>query len=138
MHELSIAVAAVSQIAEAVDGRGGGRVRTVVLRVGELAGVVPDALRFSFDLAAEGTALAGARLEIETVAGTARCRDCGREAETGMPPLLWCARCGRPLELLSGRELDIARVELAEEPGPRPDTDAASDTEAADTDVRST
>ncbi|MEU6488390.1 hydrogenase maturation nickel metallochaperone HypA [Streptomyces sp. NPDC046887] len=112
MHELSIAVAAISQIEEAAERHGADRVAVVRLRIGELSGVVPEALRFSFGIAAEGTRLAGARLEIETVKGRARCPVCGREAPTGVPPALWCAPCGAARDVLSGRELEIARVEL--------------------------
>ncbi|MDX3850107.1 hydrogenase maturation nickel metallochaperone HypA [Streptomyces sp. AK02-01A] len=113
MHELSIAMAVVTQVEEAVHAHGGGRVASLRLRIGELAGVVPEALRFSFGLASEGTVLAGARLDIDTVPGRARCTGCGRESDVGMPPVLWCDGCARPLEeLLSGRELEIAGVVL--------------------------
>ncbi|MGQ4380056.1 hydrogenase maturation nickel metallochaperone HypA [Streptomyces sp. SAS_267] len=115
MHELSIAVAVVEQVEEAVREQGRA-VASLTLRIGELAGVVPEALDFSFGLATEGTALAGARLLIETVEARGRCEGCGREASTGMPPVLWCAGCGRPLTLLSGRELEIVRVTLADGP----------------------
>ncbi|MFD5778540.1 hydrogenase maturation nickel metallochaperone HypA [Streptomyces sp. NPDC058220] len=115
MHELSIATAVVAQVEEAVRTNGGGRVTSLRLRIGELAGVVPEALRFSFGLASEGTVLAGARLDVDTVPGRARCAGCGRESDVGMPPLLWCDACARPLdELLSGRELEIAEVVLAD------------------------
>lgn len=115
MHELSIAVAVVEQVEEAVREQGRAVV-SLTLRIGELAGVVPEALEFSFELAAEGTALAGARLLIETVDARGRCEGCGREAATGMPPVLWCAGCGAPLTLLCGRELEIVRVTLADGP----------------------
>jgi hydrogenase nickel incorporation protein HypA/HybF len=115
VHELSIATAVVSQVDEAVRDRGGGRVVSVRLRIGELAGVVPEALRFSFGLAGEGTVLADARLYVDTVPARARCAGCGRVSEVGVPPMLWCADCARPLsELLSGREMDIVEVVLAE------------------------
>ncbi|MGW1064180.1 hydrogenase maturation nickel metallochaperone HypA/HybF [Streptomyces aureus] len=119
MHELSIAVAVVEQVEEAVRDRGRA-VASLTLRIGELAGVVPEALEFSFGLAAEGTALAGARLLIETVEARGRCEGCGREAATGMPPVLWCAGCGAPLTLLGGRELEIVRLTLAEGPAEEP------------------
>ncbi|QXE33100.1 hydrogenase maturation nickel metallochaperone HypA [Streptomyces sp. GMY02] len=113
MHELSIAAAVVAQVEDAVRTNGGARVTSLRLRIGELAGVVPEALRFSFGLASEGTVLAGARLELDTVPGRARCDGCGRDYAVGMPPLLWCDGCARPLaELLSGRELEIAEVAL--------------------------
>ncbi|MFJ7962973.1 hydrogenase maturation nickel metallochaperone HypA [Streptomyces sp. NPDC096324] len=127
MHELSIAVAVVEQVEEAVRDRGRA-VESLTLRIGELAGVVPEALEFSFGLATEGTALAGARLLIETVDARGRCEGCGREARTGMPPVLWCAGCGAPLTLLGGRELEIVRVTLADgSPHPNGPADAAPD-----------
>ncbi|MFG2308028.1 hydrogenase maturation nickel metallochaperone HypA [Streptomyces sp. NPDC048566] len=129
MHELSIAVAVVEQVEAALreegrDPRGAGgpdavtgrAVEAVTLRVGELAGVVPEALDFAFALATEGTALAGSRLLVDTVEGRGRCDGCGREAPTGMPPVLWCGECGATLTLLAGRELDIVRVVLADGP----------------------
>ncbi|NEE49514.1 hydrogenase maturation nickel metallochaperone HypA, partial [Streptomyces sp. SID8455] len=60
MHELSIALAVVDQVDTALRERGAERVpvRSLTLRVGELSGVVPEALDFSFGVAAEGTALA--------------------------------------------------------------------------------
>ncbi|MFF9639521.1 hydrogenase maturation nickel metallochaperone HypA [Streptomyces bacillaris] len=114
MHELSIAVAVVEQVEGAVREQGAGeeRVRSLTLRVGELSGVVPEALDFSFGVAAEGTVLADARLLIETVEGRARCETCGRDTATGMPPDLWCGGCERPMSLTGGRELEIARVVL--------------------------
>jgi hydrogenase nickel incorporation protein HypA/HybF len=127
VHELSIAVAVVEQVEEAVRDQGRA-VASLTLRIGELAGVVPEALDFAFALATEGTALAGARLLIDTVEGRGRCEGCGREAPTGMPPVLWCTGCGATLTLLGGRELEIVRVVLADGPpgaesagaGPRP------------------
>ncbi|MGW2057260.1 hydrogenase maturation nickel metallochaperone HypA/HybF [Streptomyces sp. NPDC001840] len=127
MHELSIAAAVVAQVEEAVRTNGGARVASLRLRIGELAGVVPEALRFSFGLASEGTVLAGARLELDTVPGRGRCAGCGREYAVGVPPLLWCDGCARPLdELLSGRELEIAEVVLMDpaEAAPTDSSDA--------------
>jgi hydrogenase nickel incorporation protein HypA/HybF len=115
VHELSIAVAVVEQVEDAASGRGR-PVASLTLRIGELAGVVPEALDFSFGLAAEGTALAGARLLIETVEARAHCDGCGGETPTGMPPVLWCATCGTTLTLLSGRELEIAQVTWGDAP----------------------
>ena len=49
---------------------GAGDIRRVVLRVGALSGVEPDALRFAFESLAPGTPAAGAALELEEAAGT--------------------------------------------------------------------
>jgi hydrogenase nickel incorporation protein HypA/HybF len=44
-------------------------VRTVRIRVGALSGVGMEALMFAFDVAADGTPIAGARLIIEATRG---------------------------------------------------------------------
>ncbi|MGP3986174.1 hydrogenase maturation nickel metallochaperone HypA/HybF [Streptomyces sp. 3N207] len=116
MHEMSIAMAVVCQVEEAARAHDAVGVEAVTLCVGELAGVVPEALRFSFGLACEGTVLAGAELVTEHVPGRARCTSCTDEWATGMPPRLCCGQCGDSrTELLSGRELRIATVRWAED-----------------------
>jgi hydrogenase nickel incorporation protein HypA/HybF len=84
----------------------------VVVAVGKLSAVLPDALRFCFDLCAEGTSLEGATLEIVEVPGRARCRQCSAEVELERP-FGRCA-CGcSDLEWLSGDELAIREMVLA-------------------------
>ncbi|MGP3998968.1 hydrogenase maturation nickel metallochaperone HypA [Streptomyces sp. 8N706] len=127
MHELSIALAIVAQVEEAARAHGARRVASLRVRIGELSGVVPDALAFSFGLATEGTVLAGAQLITELVPARARCAECGRETALGVPPALWCPDCGEPFtEVLSGRELDIGDVVLHDTDDP-PGTDGPED-----------
>ncbi|MEU3059509.1 hydrogenase maturation nickel metallochaperone HypA [Streptomyces subrutilus] len=122
MHEMSIAMAVVGQVEEAAGAAGATAVTTVRVQVGELAGVVPDALAFCFELACAGTVLEGAELIAETVVARARCGSCTTEWPVGMPPELCCAGCGSAadVDLLSGRELQIAAVHW--EDGTAPDT----------------
>ncbi|MDH6627740.1 hydrogenase nickel incorporation protein HypA/HybF [Streptomyces sp. LBL] len=112
MHEMSVALAVVDQVAEAAARAGDvTAVRSVRLQVGELAGVVPDALAFSFELACAGTLLEGAELITEAVPGRARCTPCAHEWAVGMPPRLTCPECGGArTDLLTGRELQILDV----------------------------
>jgi hydrogenase nickel incorporation protein HypA/HybF len=115
MHEMSIVTAVLEQVEEVARQHRAVRVRTVRLCVGELAGVVPEALRFSFEVAREGTASNAAELVVDTVAACAHCAPCGADFEVGTPPKLWCPHCDRPAtRLLSGRELQITDVELEE------------------------
>ncbi|MEU6478661.1 hydrogenase maturation nickel metallochaperone HypA [Streptomyces sp. NPDC047017] len=117
MHELSIATAIVERAEEVALAEGAGAVRAVTVRVGELSGVVPDALDFAFEVAREGTALAGARLVVEQVTAHAYCDPCAAEFAVGMPPFFWCPRCDRPSqELRRGRELEIVAVDPAQSP----------------------
>lgn len=51
----------------------------VTLEVGKLAAVVPDSLRFCFDIYAKDTMIEGAELEIIEIPVRAHCRDCGDE-----------------------------------------------------------
>ncbi|MFC9282441.1 hydrogenase maturation nickel metallochaperone HypA [Streptomyces collinus] len=118
MHELSIATAIVEQAGEIARTDGAGDVSLVTVRVGELAGVVPDALHFAFEVARDGTPLAAAELVVEQVTARAWCEGCAREFAVGMPPFFWCPDCDRPSQdLRSGRELEITGVEAV--PAPR-------------------
>ncbi len=108
MHELAIAEEVVALVAARTNGA---RVTRVVLEIGRLCAVLPDAMRFCFDLATEGTAAEGARLEILESPGRGRCRACGADVVLERP----FARCrcgGSDLEWLAGEELRIKEVTL--------------------------
>ena len=70
MHELSIAMSIAEAAAEEAQRHSGARVCAVHLRLGELSGVVKEALLFSWDASSEDTPVSGARLVIEDVGGT--------------------------------------------------------------------
>lgn len=114
MHELSIAVSLVESACDQLPQLGdGARIAALHVRIGPLAGVVTEALRFSFDVAAAGTAIEGARLEIEEVALTAWCDRCGGERRLVSMQLLQCPDCGAPTpRILTGRELELAALEV--------------------------
>ena len=111
MHELSIARHIVEIVSEELGDFPGGRVSSVKVRIGEASGVDPGQLRFAFPVAAEGTALEGSDIEIETVPLAFRCRACNHAPlETGTAV---CPRCrSGDIELASGTELEIASFEL--------------------------
>jgi len=93
---------------------GASRVHRIVLRIGALSGVDPDALRFAFEVVAKGTPADGAELEIDTVPARARCADCDVEFEVGSGFIFTCPRCNRLCgELRQGRELELARIEIS-------------------------
>ncbi len=109
MHELAIAESVVAAVLERTEDR---RVSVVRLRVGRLAGVVPDALSFCFELAAAGTPLAGAELEIVEAHARAHCRTCTADF-TLDDPILLCGCGSADVQLVSGRELSVTSVEVA-------------------------
>ena len=109
MHELAIVEGVVDQVTTRLPET---RIRSVRLEIGALSGVVPDALRFCFDLATEGTTMEGASLEITEMPGRCRCRSCGGEfSPDGL--ILLCPCGGADVEVLSGQELKIASVGVA-------------------------
>lgn len=108
MHELAIAQEIVELVAERASGA---RVTRVVLEIGKLAAVLPDAVRFCFDLCVEGTVLEGASLVIIETPGRARCRACSADVCLERP----FGRCecgGSDLEWLTGEELKVKNFEV--------------------------
>lgn len=110
MHELAISEAIVSEVCERVET---GSVVRVVLQIGQLSAVAPDAVRFCFEVAARGTRLEGAALEIVEIPALARCRSCQAEVALGDALVVACCLCGGvDLTVLSGHELRIQCVEV--------------------------
>jgi hydrogenase nickel incorporation protein HypA/HybF len=109
MHELAITESIVATVVERMPGTA---VRRVRLEIGRLSGVVPDAVRFCFELVTAGTTLDGAVLEIDEPGGRVACRRCGIEFDTD-EALALCPCGSVDVELLRGRELRIRSVEVA-------------------------
>lgn len=110
MHELSIIRSVVRAVADATGGR---RVVVVRMRVGVLSGVVPDALRFAWDVAVPEGPLAGARLEIAEVPVAVACRPCGRTSDLAEALPVRCPVCGgRDVDLVHGREVDVVSADV--------------------------
>jgi hydrogenase nickel incorporation protein HypA/HybF len=128
MHELSIAVSLVEMAAEETERLGGVRVEALHLKLGPLSGVVRDALLFSFDLAAAGTAIEGARLEIEDVAVAVFCQNCNAERELPSIQHFRCPVCDEPTpDVVRGRELELAALEVTPLETQLEETNATSD-----------
>lgn len=90
------------------------RVHRIVLRIGALSGVEPDALHFAFDVVTRGTAAEGAELQVDTVPARARCPDCREEFGVDGGYIFTCPRCRRLCgEILQGRELELSRLEMS-------------------------
>jgi hydrogenase nickel incorporation protein HypA/HybF len=108
MHELSVTQAIVEMCSEAARGA---RVGRVTVEVGKLSGVVPDALRFCYEICAKGTPLESSQLEIVEPAGRAKCRACGEDFLLEDP--LGSCRCGSyDISCSGGRELRVKAMEV--------------------------
>lgn len=110
MHELGITqniIAIVSEYAQ------GAKVQRVLLEIGKLSAIMPDAIRFCFDVCSQGTLLEKAKLEILEIPGLGKCRQCGTQIPLEQP--FGRCQCGSTnLELITGEELKIKEIEIEE------------------------
>ncbi len=94
---------------------GASHVSRIVLRIGTLAGVDQEALRFAYAALSPCTLAAGAVLDIETVPARARCNACEREFGVERGFIFECPHCGEYSgDICAGRELGIARLEFSD------------------------
>lgn len=112
MHELALGEAIIDTVVRHADGR---RVRRVIVRVGHLRQVVPDALQFAWEMLTDDSELAGCALEIEHVPAVVTCRACAASTTLDRPIML-CGACdGADVEIVSGEEFLVATMDVAEE-----------------------
>jgi hydrogenase nickel incorporation protein HypA/HybF len=114
MHELSVAMELVDLACQlAHEQPRACRVVALKLRLGELSGVVEEAVRFGFEIAAAGTAAEGAALEIERVPVSVFCPACRLSAPLESVQRFRCPRCDRPTgRVTEGRDLMLSSVEV--------------------------
>lgn len=109
MHELAITQSVVDAVCQHAAGR---HVHSVQLEVGALCAVLPDSMRFCFDVVTEGTVADGARLDLDVRPGSAHCRSCG--TDFNLFDLVLRCRCGSTdVEVTAGRELRILSMEVS-------------------------
>jgi len=124
MHELSIAhglvVAACEALSRCEPAPAG--VRSVLIRIGALSGVVPTALEFCYGLTVEGTPLAGSRLVVEEQPVVVFCPRCQENRSLEDSSRFRCPICNAPTpRLVHGRELELVSMELIDNDEPTPE-----------------
>jgi hydrogenase nickel incorporation protein HypA/HybF len=114
MHEMGIANSIIEAVhAEAARYRSAAVIK-VVVRIGELAAVDPDALRFCFEAFTRETEYESLQLEIEFCVRRQRCSACGA-AFDAKDYEFRCPQCGEEnTECIGGDELELAYLELEE------------------------
>ena len=116
MHELAVAQALVEQVDAVIDQHGATLASQIRVRIGPLAGVVPELLASAFPLAAAGSRMQHAELEFTLTPIQVHCQTCGAETEAAMSRLL-CGACGDwHTQVISGDELLLESVELETSP----------------------
>jgi hydrogenase nickel incorporation protein HypA/HybF len=116
MHELSIAMGIVDAALEEAQQRSV-HVTGVHLRLGALAGVVKDALLFSYEVACQDTPLEGSRLVVEDLPVVVLCPRCNQRRTLPTIQQFACPECGAPAEnIVQGKELEIFALEVEDAP----------------------
>ena len=111
MHELGLISSMVKSIERIVEEQGLHEVKKIVLEVGELSGVVPHYMEACYPAAVYKTFMENTVLELETIPGIVRCRDCGKEFNA-MAHDFRCPVCeGQDMEMLSGNDVLIKEIQ---------------------------
>ena len=114
MHELGIANSVLDAVQTEAARHPGAVVRKVAVTVGELAGVDPDALAFSFEALTTGTEWQHLVLEIQTRPRVQHCCACGLNFRV-IDYQFACPECGASrTECAGGDELELAYLEMEE------------------------
>lgn len=112
MHEMSLAEGVLQLVEDTARREQAQRVKLVVLEIGQLSSVEPEALRFCFDAVTHGGMAAGAALEIVSVPGTGWCLPCGESVP--MSELYGaCPQCGsHQVQPTGGTEMRVKEIEI--------------------------
>ncbi len=112
MHELSIAQSLVEMVIRESEARGFARVVSVKVRVGGLAHVEPENLKFWYRQFSKGTGVEGSELVVEKRPVTVSCKHCGRKFEVVESSFV-CPECDiADVNLCSGDELILEGMEV--------------------------
>lgn len=110
MHELGIAMRIVDIASDVAKANGVQAIEAIHVDIGRLTGVVPEALLFSFEAAANNTPMANARLLMNMIPGKARCNHC----HTVFSPeyfFMVCTACGTTnCDIINGMELCVQSI----------------------------
>jgi hydrogenase nickel incorporation protein HypA/HybF len=121
VHELAVAQALVEQVGAVISQHQASSASMIRVRIGPLAGVVPELLASAFPLAAAGSRMEHAALEFTHAPIRVHCQTCGAETEAAMNRLI-CGACGDwHTQIVSGDELLLESVELETAPSLTPD-----------------
>ena len=113
MHELSVVNHVIEIASDHARRAGATKVSRVSLRIGALSCVHPDALESCFQVACEGTLLAGAELSIEELPVAIYCSRCSKLWELPNVTDLRCPNCGHPSgDIRQGNELEVQSIEV--------------------------
>jgi hydrogenase nickel incorporation protein HypA/HybF len=118
MHEVGIAQNLLALAAKSAPDINGAQVHALKIRLGPLAGVSSDELRFGFEVAAQDTPFAGARVEVEETHAAVFCPHCQQDFVLADSEFVLCPVCAAAdVRVTQGKELMLVAIEVAEDDG---------------------
>jgi hydrogenase nickel incorporation protein HypA/HybF len=115
MHELQVTRSILNTVLEHASASGACRVHRISLQVGELNDCRQEWIQKYFDLISRASIAEGARIAVEKVPASFRCRDCGLEfaAQLQQVDRLRCPACSSvSVSLEHGKEFLIRDMEV--------------------------
>lgn len=113
MHELAVTENIIKICCEEVQRHEVQRVLEVRLDIGELKGLIPNCIQYYFDIASKGTPAEGAKLVINKIPITMKCKNCGLEKEAAPCIGFSCEKCGgQDFKMVKGNEFLIQSLEV--------------------------
>ncbi len=112
MHEMSLAEGILQLVEDTACREQAKSVKTIVLEIGRLSSVEPEALKFCFESVTRGSITQDARLEIIDVPGVGYCLTCSVSV---MMETLYgaCPKCGSyQLKATGGTEMRVKEIEI--------------------------
>lgn len=112
MHEMSLAEGVLQLVEETAHREKAQRVKLVVLEIGRLSSVEPEALKFCFEAVTHGSIAQDAGLEIVNVPGAGWCMPCG-ETVPMTESFGACPKCGSyQVQPTEGTEMRVKEIEI--------------------------
>lgn len=113
MHEASLALGILDVIINKSHAEGYTVIESVRIKIGRAAGIMPDALQFTFDIAKSDTPARDAKLTIDVIPLGGFCNGCQHNFEVEDTYVLSCPLCGSShFTLQKGYEMEIVDMEV--------------------------
>jgi hydrogenase nickel incorporation protein HypA/HybF len=110
MHEFSLVLNIIDIVTEYAVKENAMEVKEVEIEVGDLSGVVIEALEFALQTAVKGTLMEKSAVHIHRISGLARCHSCLHEFNTNslFKPCPKCKTCAP--DIIRGKELRVKSI----------------------------
>lgn len=112
MHELSVTQNIIKISCEEAEKHNVTRVKEIRIKVGELTGLVPQAIQYYFEIASKGTRVENAIIKVEKIPIKIKCNVCNSESEVNFNTFS-CRQCGgKDYKIIGGNEFFIESLEV--------------------------